>query len=133
MANSVHELVIAIVNQGYGDIVMDVARECGAKGGTILNARGTARAEAESKYGIVIHPEKEVVLILVNEKIKDKILHAIYQNVGLETPGQGIAFTTPVDDVVGLKSKKISKEKPQAEPAREDTNSNDVKDENQTS
>lgn len=103
---SQHDLVIAIVNQGFGDSVMDAARQCGAKGGTILNARGTARAEAESKFGIMIHPDKEVVLILANSKIKDDILHAIYEQVGLETPGQGIAFTTHVDDVVGLTSKK---------------------------
>ena len=104
------ELVIVIVNQGFGDTVMDAARECGARGGTILNARGTARAEAESKYGIMIHPDKEVVLILANVKIKEKILHAIYEQVGLDTPGQGIAFTTPVDDVVGLTNKKKIKQ-----------------------
>ena len=120
------ELVVTIVNQGFGEEVMNVARECGARGGTILNARGTARAEAESKFGIMIHPEKEVVLILVNDKIKDKILHAIYQNVGLDTPGQGIAFTTPVDDVVGLKTKKIIK--PQEEKKEEvETASNEAK------
>ena len=105
---------------------MDVARNCGAKGGTILNARGTARAEAENKFGIMIHPEKEVVLILANDKIKDKILHAIYQNVGLDTPGQGIAFTTPVDDVVGLKSKKIIKPT-ETKKEETETQSNDVK------
>lgn len=115
------DLVVTIVNQGFGDTVMDVARECGARGGTILNARGTARAEAESKYGIMIHPEKEVVLILANEKIKEKILHAIYQKVGLDTPGQGIAFTTPVDDVVGLKTKKIIKEEKTQEKVEEES------------
>ena len=119
------ELVVAIVNQGFGDSVMDAARECGARGGTILNARGTAREEAESKFGIMIHPDKEVVLILANTKIKDNILHAIYEQVGLDTPGQGIAFTTPVDDVVGLTTKKklkqlndeVNKEKEEASQA----------------
>ena len=119
------ELVVAIVNQGFGDSVMDAARQCGARGGTILNARGTAREEAESKFGIMIHPDKEVVLILANTKIKDNILHAIYEHVGLDTPGQGIAFTTPVDDVVGLTTKKklkqlndeVNKEKEEASQA----------------
>ncbi len=119
------ELVVAIVNQGFGDSVMDAARQCGARGGTILNARGTAREEAESKCGIMIHPDKEVVLILASTKIKDNILHAIYEQVGLDTPGQGIAFTTPVDDVVGLTTKKklkqlndeVNKEKEEASQA----------------
>ncbi len=113
------DLIVTIVNQGYGDQVMKVATENGVKGGTILNARGTSRPEAESKYGIVIHPEKEIVLILTNSKITEKILHVIYQNVGLDTPGQGIAFTTPVDEAVGLRTKKIEellKEKQKNEP-----------------
>ena len=38
----------------------------------------------------------------MDSKIKDDILHALYKAVGLKTPGQGIAFSMPVDDVVGL-------------------------------
>jgi hypothetical protein len=42
-------------------------------------------------------------MILVNKSIKDAVLHSLYKNIGLDSPGQGIAFTVPVDDVVGLK------------------------------
>ena len=41
-------------------------------------------------------------MILVETKLKNDILHALYKAVGLNTPGQGIAFTMPVTDVVGL-------------------------------
>ena len=41
-------------------------------------------------------------MILVESKIKNDILHALYRAVGLNTPGQGIAFTVPVESVVGL-------------------------------
>ena len=115
MAKAKFELVVAIVNQGFGDSVMDAARACGARGGTIINARGTARQEAEKKFDILIHPEKEIVLILARNDIKDNILHAIYKEVGLDTPGQGIAFSTPVDDAIGLEAKKIKKEEPKEE------------------
>ena len=43
-------------------------------------------------------------MILVPNEIKDNVLHALYQGVGLKTAGQGIAFSLPVDDVVGLSS-----------------------------
>ncbi len=109
MAKAKFELIVTIVNQGFADSVMDAARACGAKGGTILNARGTARQEAENKFDILIHPEKEIVLILARTDIKDAILHAIYKEVGLDTPGQGIAFSTPVDDTIGVDNKKIAK------------------------
>lgn len=96
------EAIICIVNAGFSDNVMAAARACGAKGGTVLNARGTAREDAEKMFNIMIQPEKEVVLILVASKIKDAILHAIYKEVGLNTPGQGIAFSLPVEDVIGI-------------------------------
>lgn len=104
------ELVMCIVNKGFSDSVMDAAKIVGATGGTVLNARGTANNEAEKLFAITIQPEKEIVLILVPSKIKDDVLHALYKAVGLNTPGQGIAFAVPVDNVVGLNSKPALKE-----------------------
>ena len=97
-----YEMIVCIVNAGFSDAVMSAAREYGAKGGTVLHARGTANPEAEHFFKITIQPEKEVVMILVSSDITDDILHAIYKEVGLNSPGQGIAFTLPVDAAVGL-------------------------------
>ncbi len=99
------ELIVCIVNSGFSDSVMDAAREAGARGGTKINARGTARQEAESTFGISIHPEKELLLILASEDIRDGILHAVYQKAGLNSPAQAIAFSLPVDETVGLGNK----------------------------
>ena len=97
-----HEVILCVVNAGFSDAVMDAAKEFGARGGTVIRARGTANSEAEKLFNIVIQPEKEVVMILVDSSIRDNILHALYRAVGLNTPGQGIAFSLPVDQVVGL-------------------------------
>ena len=97
-----HEIIMCIVNSGFSETVMDAAREFGARGGTVIRGRGTANLEAEKLYGIAIQPDKEIVIILVNSEIKNDILHAIYKAAGLNTPGQGIAFAMPVEDVVGL-------------------------------
>ena len=35
------ELIVVLVNSGFSEIVMDAAREIGARGGTIVRARGT--------------------------------------------------------------------------------------------
>ena len=97
-----HEVIFCVVNAGFTEAVMDAAREFGANGGTVIHARGTANSEAERLFGISIQPEKEIVMILVPSEIKDDILHALYKAVGLKTPGQGIAFSMPVDAAVGL-------------------------------
>ena len=48
-------------------------------------------------------------MILVPKEIKDNVLHALYKQVGLDTAGQGIAFSVPVDSVVGLTEEKPAK------------------------
>lgn len=97
-----HEVIFCIVNSGYSESVMDAAKKFGARGGTVINARGTAGKEAETFFHITVQPEKEIVMILVPSEIKDDVLHALYNEVGLDSAGQGIAFSVPVDSVVGL-------------------------------
>lgn len=102
--NFEHEVILCIVNNGFSEAVMDAAREVGARGGTVIHARGTANKEAETFFNISIQPEKEVVMILVSADIRDTVLHALYNKVGLKEPAQGIAFALPVSNVVGLSS-----------------------------
>ena len=105
-----HEVILCVVNSGFSESAMEAAREFGARGGTVFRARGTANLEAEKMLNILIQPEKEVVMILVDSSIKDDILHALYKAVGLNTPGQGIAFSLPVDQVVGISLPEAEKE-----------------------
>lgn len=113
-----YEAIICIVNSGFSESVMAAAKQCGARGGTVINARGTAKEETEKLFNISIHPEKEIVLILVDSTIKDDILHAIYHENGLSKEGQGIVFSLPVDDVVGIS---------QPKPVLDDSNNNENK------
>lgn len=102
MTTNSHEVIFAIVNSGYAEDVMDVAREQGARGGTILNARGVAREEAAAFFGITIHSEKEILIMVVEKDIRDRVLNAIYREMGMARKAQGIAFSLPVSDVAGL-------------------------------
>ena len=102
MKTNNHEVIFAIVNSGYAEEVMDVARENGARGGTILNARGVAGQEAADFFGITLHAEKEILMIVVDKSIRDDILNAIYKEMGMSKAAQGIAFSLPVSDVAGL-------------------------------
>lgn len=115
------QLIIALVNTGFTELVMDAAREAGAYGGTVVHARGTGNKEMEKRFGVVITPDKEMVMILINEKLADAVLTAIYNKAGLQTKGQGIAFALPVSDVVGLNMEKYvtPKKEEKEEPKKE--------------
>ena len=99
-----HECILCIVNAGFSEEVMDAAKSAGARGGTVLHARGTGARDAETFFGITVQEEKEIVMILVPAEIKAEVLHTLYHAVGLNTPGQGIAFSLPVDEVVGIET-----------------------------
>ena len=102
MKNTEFQMVICIVNTGFSPIVMEAAKEAGARGGTIIHGRGTANREAEKLFQIVVQPDKEIVMIIVKSEIKDQVLKSINAKAGLETEGQGIAFSLPVDRTAGI-------------------------------
>ena len=102
MTTNNHEVIFAIVNAGFAGEAMDVARENGARGGTILNARGSAKEDAAAFFGITIHEEKEILMLVVEKDIRDQILNALYKEMGMAKKAQGIAFSLPVSDVAGL-------------------------------
>jgi len=98
-----YEVIFCIINAGFSDTVMFAARKAGAFGGTVLKGRGIAGREAEERFKINIQPEKEIVMLLVPKEIKDSVLRSLYDFAGLNTEGQGIAFSMPVERAVGLK------------------------------
>ena len=102
MTTENHEVIFAIVNAGFAEEAMNVARKQGARGGTILNARGVAREKEAAFFGITIHADKEILMLVVEKRERDRILNALYTEMGMEKKAQGIAFSLPVSDVAGL-------------------------------
>ncbi len=102
MTKNKHEVIFAIVNAGYAEDAMDVAREVGAKGGTIISGRGVAQEKEAAFFGITIHAEKEILMLVVEKKIRDQVLHALYKKMGMQQKAQGIVFSLPVSEAAGL-------------------------------
>ena len=105
MTTNNHEVIFVIVNAGFAEEAMDVAREQGVRGGTILNARGVAREKEAAFFGITIQQEKEILMMVVEREIRDNVLNAIYKEMGMAKKAKGIAFSLPVSDVAGLAPK----------------------------
>ena len=106
-----HEVIFAIVNAGFAEEAMEVARANGARGGTIINARGVAREKEAAFFGISLHADKEILMLVVEKSIRDNILNALYKEMGMDKKAQGITFSLPVSDVAGLAAPQPEQEK----------------------
>ena len=103
MMENKYELVVCVVNAGFSQNVMEAARAAGAKGGTILRARGSANPESEEFFNIKIQPDKELVMILVPKSIKDDVEKAVYKEAGIADEAKGIIFSLPVNRTTTVK------------------------------
>jgi len=97
-----NDLIISIVNQGYSDELMTVAREAGARGGTILNTRGLTKNKMVKLFNISIQDEKEVILMLTSREARTPIMQAVSRAFGVNTQADGTIFSLPVDEVMSL-------------------------------
>jgi nitrogen regulatory protein P-II 1 len=98
----VYDVIMAILQRGKADQVMDAAKRAGAKGGTIFLARGTGEHEAKTFFGLTIETGREILLILTKSEQTESILNAIIEAGKLKEPGTGVAFVFHASQIVGL-------------------------------
>lgn len=99
--NSPYVCIMTVLEKGKGVDCMAVARAAGARGGTIIHARGAGVPET-FYFPLIIEPQKDMVLIVSPRKGAKAICEAIYTQMGLDKPGAGITFALPVMSTIGL-------------------------------
>lgn len=92
-----HTLILISVNQGYTETVLDTARSLGARGGTILRARWSGVKAQETYHGISLQTEKEILVIIVPNELRNPIMDAVNQKHGPKTEAQAIVCSMKVD------------------------------------
>lgn len=98
-----YHLIVTIVLEGHLEQVMNAAKRAGATGGTVIRGRGLGNKEAVKFLGLELEPERDVVLNIVDEKIKKEVMEEITKAVGIKTKGKGICISLPIDAAIGIK------------------------------
>lgn len=96
------ECIFTIVDGGNSDTVVDAAKKAGAKGATIVNARGSTNRESNKFFKLNIQPDKQIVLILCKEEETRAIVESISKAAGMNTKAHALSFVLPVDNAIGL-------------------------------
>ncbi|WP_010250131.1 P-II family nitrogen regulator [Acetivibrio cellulolyticus] len=100
--NTMHNAIYVVVDKGKAEDVVEAAKKAGARGGTIINARGSGIHEHSKLFLMDIEPEKEVVLILAENNLTDAITSSIRNDLKMDEPGNGIIFVQAVSKAYGL-------------------------------
>ncbi|MGR8942052.1 MAG: P-II family nitrogen regulator [Gammaproteobacteria bacterium] len=98
------KLILVFVEDDKTDLVLDTARQCGAKGATVIsNARGEGMKQSKTFLGLTLEAQRDVVLMLVEEHISRHILEKIATVADFDNkPGTGIAIQIDVEDAIGV-------------------------------
>ena len=103
--NMEYSLITVIAESGNSEMVMDAARSAGARGGTVVHAKGTANDSIKNTFfGVTVAAEKEMIYIVSRKSDRDTIMKAIMEQAGAHTSAKAMVFSLPVDEVVGLRS-----------------------------
>jgi len=103
--NTKYHLIITIVLEGHLEKVMNAAKRVGAGGGTVIRGRGIGNKDVLQLFGFTVEPGRELVLNIVEEEIKNKVMEEITKEVGIKTGGRGVCISLPVDCAIGLEKK----------------------------
>jgi nitrogen regulatory protein PII len=97
-----YNLIMAVVDRGKAESVIEAATKAGSKGGTIINARGSGVHETSKLFSMEIEPEKEIVLIISEKQLTEAIASSISDHLEMNKPGNGIIFIQDVNKTYGL-------------------------------
>ena len=96
------DCIMTIVDGGNSELVVDAAKNVGAKGATIINARGSTSKEPNKFFKLNIQPDKQIVMILSTVDKTKEIVEAISKAAGMNTKSHALSFVLPVEDAIGM-------------------------------
>lgn len=99
-----YALITVIAEKGSTDDIMDAARSAGAKGGTVIPAKGTGTDFTAKFFGMTLASEKEIVYIVSREEDREGIMRAVMDQCGVRTRHHAAVFSLPVEQVAGFRN-----------------------------
>ncbi len=97
-----HDCIMVVVNRGFAEKVVEVARESGAKGATILHGRGQGVHQKILLpfVNIELQPEKEIVLLITGTHASPSIADSLLVDPQLKEDGEVDVFITYTEEFI---------------------------------
>jgi len=102
--------LIAIIEDKDEEAAIDVAKEAGAGGVTIIHGKNIGLEEKKIFFGLTLEENVSLLLFILPRKLSMKVMKAIRDKLNLEdVTNGGLIFTLPLSHVAGLDIKELHK------------------------
>ena len=102
--------LVAIIEDKDEEAAIDVAKEAGAGGVTIIHGKNIGLEEKKVFFGLTLEENVSVLLFILPRKLSMKVMKAIRVELNLDSSTNGgLIFTLPLSHVAGLDTNELHK------------------------
>ena len=102
-------VLVAILADDLEERALDVARQAGAAGVTILDARGIGAQEKKTFFGLTYEGSQSVLVFVLEKKLSLTVLKRLTVELDLKNDSRGVVFTLPLEHIAGIDTWQIER------------------------
>lgn len=102
-------VLVAILADELEEKAIDIAKQTGAGGVTILNGRGIGAEAKKTFFGLTYEGSQSVLLFVLEKKLSLAVMKAITQGLDLKNHAKGVIFTVPLGHIAGIDMGQINR------------------------
>ncbi|WP_018233809.1 P-II family nitrogen regulator [Thioalkalivibrio thiocyanodenitrificans] len=95
-------VLVAILAEELEEKAIDAAKQAGAGGVTILDARGIGSEEKKTFFGLTYEGSQSVLVFVLEKKLSVSVLKRITRDLDLASTSKGVVFTIPLEHIAGI-------------------------------
>ncbi len=89
-------IITCIIEKGRSEAVLQAAHDVGARAAIVHSVQSWGDRERFGALSVAVETERDVVTFLVSSDQQDLIFDTVYMAAGLEAPGRGFMYISPV-------------------------------------
>ncbi len=102
--------LVAIIEDKDEEAAIDVAKEAGAGGVTIIHGKNIGLEEKKVFFGLTLEENVSLLLFILPRKLSMKVMKALRVKFDLDNAQNGgLVFTIPLSHVAGLDTNELHK------------------------
>ena len=102
--------LVAIIEDKDEESAIDVAKEAGAGGVTIIHGKNIGLEEKKVFFGLTLEENVSILLFILPRRLSMKVMKAIRVELKIDhTTNGGLIFTLPLSHVAGLDINELHK------------------------